>query len=78
MASVANFEQNACSNIKGLTKRQIRMCRRNVEHMDSVKIGAQLAIFECQYQFRNRRWNCSVVQSDSVFGKVLKFGEKLV
>nr|XP_023410047.1 LOW QUALITY PROTEIN: protein Wnt-4 [Loxodonta africana] len=51
------------------------MCKRNLEVMDSVRRGAQLAIEECQYQFRNRRWNCSTLDSLPVFGKVVTQGE---
>ncbi|XP_014389843.1 PREDICTED: protein Wnt-4 [Myotis brandtii] len=52
------------------------MCKRNLEVMDSVRRGAQLAIEECQYQFRNRRWNCSTLDSLPVFGKVVTQGTR--
>lgn len=37
--------------------------------------GAKTGIKECQYQFRQRRWNCSTVDNTSVFGRVLQIGE---
>lgn len=37
--------------------------------------GAKTGIKECQYQFRNRRWNCSTVDNSSVFGRVMQIGE---
>jgi len=63
-----------CRRLAGLTRRQRRVCRRNVEIMVGVKNGAQLAIDECQHQFRHRRWNCSVVDRVNVFGKVVTAG----
>lgn len=68
-------EEETCEKLKGLIQRQVQMCKRNLEVMDSVRRGAQLAIEECQYQFRNRRWNCSTLDSLPVFGKVVTQGE---
>uniref|UniRef100_A0A452UCH3 Protein Wnt n=1 Tax=Ursus maritimus TaxID=29073 RepID=A0A452UCH3_URSMA len=65
-----------CEKLKGLIQRQVQMCKRNLEVMDSVRRGAQLAIEECQYQFRNRRWNCSTLDSLPVFGKVVTQGTR--
>ena len=54
---------------------QVQICKRSVEVMDAVRRGAQLAIDECQFQFRNRRWNCSTLETMPVFGKVVTQGE---
>lgn len=76
MSSVGSIsEEETCEKLKGLIQRQVQMCKRNLEVMDSVRRGAQLAIEECQYQFRNRRWNCSTLDSLPVFGKVVTQGE---
>ncbi|XP_074655053.1 protein Wnt-4-like [Tubulanus polymorphus] len=65
-----------CDKLKGLVKRQRRICRENIEVMESVKKGAHLAIEECQYQFRLRRWNCSTVNAKNIYGNVLKAGTR--
>lgn len=77
LSSVGSIsEEETCEKLKGLIQRQVQMCKRNLEVMDSVRRGAQLAIEECQYQFRNRRWNCSTLDSLPVFGKVVTQGEE--
>lgn len=53
----------------------MQICKRSVEVMDAVRRGAQLAIDECQFQFRNRRWNCSTLETMPVFGKVVTQGK---
>ncbi|XP_028341825.1 protein Wnt-4 isoform X1 [Physeter macrocephalus] len=76
LSSVGSIsEEETCEKLKGLIQRQVQMCKRNLEVMDSVRRGAQLAIEECQYQFRNRRWNCSTLDSLPVFGKVVTQGK---
>lgn len=32
---------------------------------------------ECQFQFKNRRWNCSTTDNVTVFGPMTAFGEYL-
>lgn len=77
LSSVGSIsEEETCEKLKGLIQRQVQLCKRNLEVMDSVRRGAQLAIEECQYQFRNRRWNCSTLDSLPVFGKVVTQGER--
>uniref|UniRef100_A0A8C8S091 Protein Wnt n=1 Tax=Pelusios castaneus TaxID=367368 RepID=A0A8C8S091_9SAUR len=63
-------DSSACEGLKGLAEEQVWICQRQAEAMDSVKRGAELAIEECQHQFHNRRWNCSILQGLQVFGKV--------
>lgn len=57
---------------------QVQICKRSVEVMDAVRRGAQLAIDECQFQFRNRRWNCSTLETMPVFGKVVTQGKTML
>lgn len=66
------------SRIRILSKKQKKLVDRNPGALDSVARGAQMAIKECQHQFRNRRWNCPIKKSElgvSVFGKILNIGE---
>lgn len=81
MASVGTFSpsqrmtREVCKSY-GLTKRQVHICRENVQHMISVQLGARMAIHECQHQFRHRRWNCTYIDAVNVFGNVLKAGTR--
>ncbi|XP_036388518.1 protein Wnt-4a-like [Megalops cyprinoides] len=77
LSSVGSIsEEETCEKLKGLVQRQVQICKRNVEVMDSVRRGAQLAIDECQHQFRNRRWNCTTLETLPVFGKVVTQGTR--
>lgn len=58
-------DPTVCDQMKGsLIKKQVKFCKRNPGFMDSVRLGAVRAIDECQYQFRQRRWNCSSLQDN--------------
>lgn len=46
--------------------------------MPSVAKGAKFGILECQHQFHDRRWNCSTVSNESVFGPMLRIGINLL
>lgn len=63
-----------CTGLKGLSQGQGKLCQLSVDHMPSVARGAKFGIVECQHQFRDRRWNCSTVNDESVFGPVLRIG----
>uniref|UniRef100_A0A670K0U5 Protein Wnt n=2 Tax=Podarcis muralis TaxID=64176 RepID=A0A670K0U5_PODMU len=69
-------DPSACESLKGLSQEQVRLCHRQAEAMDSVKHGAEVALKECQHQFRNRPWNCSTLQGLQVFGKVILQGTR--
>ncbi|XP_041378276.1 protein Wnt-4-like isoform X2 [Gigantopelta aegis] len=72
MSSQASIQSaDTCEALTGLVKRQRRLCKKNVELMDSVKVGALRAIEECQNQFANRRWNCSTSDTKRLFGNVI-------
>jgi len=59
--------EKMCNSMRGsLIKKQIKFCKRNPSFMDSVRLGAARAIDECQYQFQNRRWNCSTYLQDNI------------
>uniref|UniRef100_T1K7I4 Protein Wnt n=1 Tax=Tetranychus urticae TaxID=32264 RepID=T1K7I4_TETUR len=61
-----------CEAFKGLTKKQIQICKRNVDLMESV----ETALKECQRQLRDRRWNCSSLEGSKAFGKSLTEGTR--
>lgn len=56
-----------CGGIEGLERRQKKVCRQHVEMMSRVMAGAKMAVEECQHQFKTRRWNCSVIETETIF-----------
>jgi wnt family len=61
-----------------LTRRQLKLVTKNPGTPIAVARAARMAVEECQHQFRSRRWNCPVSESNhggSIFGKILKKGE---
>ncbi|KAK3082676.1 hypothetical protein FSP39_002316, partial [Pinctada imbricata] len=60
-----------------LTKRQRRLVAKNPDVILALMGGARMAIDECKFQFRHRRWNCptkDVGHGGSIFGKILERG----
>ncbi|XP_065580865.1 protein Wnt-5b-like [Artemia franciscana] len=68
--------QPLCTQIPGLSPGQSKLCQLYQDHMGFVGRGARQGIAECQWQFRNRRWNCSTVQDSTVFGPILSIGSR--
>jgi len=72
-----------CARLSGLSPGQRRFCQLYEDHMPSVARGVQLAVVECQRQFRFRRWNCSTTPhragttnvTSSLFGHVTNIGQ---
>lgn len=61
-----------------LRGKQRRLARENAGVLEAIRKGANLAIQECQYQFRNRWWNCSTrnfLRGKNLFGKIVDRGE---
>lgn len=61
-----------------LRRKQRRLVRDNPGVLAALVKGANLAITECQHQFRNRRWNCSTrnfLRGKNLFGKIVDRGK---
>ncbi|XP_006897934.1 PREDICTED: protein Wnt-9b [Elephantulus edwardii] len=48
-----------CDLLK-LSRRQKQMCRREPGLAETLRDAAHLGLLECQFQFRQERWNCSL------------------
>lgn len=63
-----------------LRRKQRRLVRDNPGVLGALVKGANLAISECQHQFRNRRWNCSTrnfLRGKNLFGKIVDRGKAI-
>lgn len=60
-----------CSSLLFLTAEQRSYCQTNPKIFTIINRSLRLAIEECQYQFRNQRWNCSIFNQSDVFGKLV-------
>lgn len=61
-----------------LRRKQRRLVHDNPGVLSALVKGANLAITECQHQFRNRRWNCSTrnfLRGKNLFGKIVDRGK---
>jgi len=73
--ALANSVRAVCSSLPGLVAQQVEVCQHFPGTISSVKEGARRGIRECQYQFRNERWNCTTRENDeSVFGYTMQRG----
>jgi len=54
---------------------QQSFCRRNFDFADTLKRAAKLTLDECQFQFKSRRWNCSISEDKkNIFAKLPESG----
>ncbi|KAJ7418643.1 protein Wnt-4-like protein [Pitangus sulphuratus] len=70
-------DPRSCDGLMGLVEKQLLIYQWQVEAMDAVKRGVELAVQECQHQFHSRHWNCSTLQRLQAFGKVAIQGFQL-
>ncbi|XP_067665538.1 protein Wnt-4-like [Haliotis asinina] len=60
-----------CANLQFLAPKQQKLCDQEEKLIDVIHEGANVGIEECQFQFKDRRWNCSTFNTTNVFGQVL-------
>lgn len=79
-------EQQRHPRLLDSTKGRLRMmdqaaetCRKEPQVLQEIVKGAELGTTECQYQFRNRRWNCTTARkslrrviSRGIYNKYIK------
>ncbi len=67
------------SRLWPLNKRQRKLVTANPGTLAAVSLAVKMAVSECKYQFRDRKWNCPTTKSEvgdtSLFGKILKIGK---
>lgn len=52
-----------CKNTPSLNKEQLELCKTNADVVASALQGGQMAVHECQQQFKYQRWNCSALET---------------
>ncbi|XP_043230661.1 protein Wnt-16-like [Amphibalanus amphitrite] len=77
-ATPEDHARSICAALPGLVARQIEVCQTHPNAIPSVSNGARKGIQECQWQFRNERWNCttSTEREHNVFRYTLQRGSK--
>ncbi|VDP28846.1 unnamed protein product [Soboliphyme baturini] len=69
------FRKPLCSELKGLSPGQARICELFYDHMPPVGLGVKRSIEECQRMFKGRRWNCSSAYVTENYGPLLTIGK---
>jgi len=65
-----------CKKTRRLKGKLADICRKEPSLLKEIAKGIQVGTRECQYQFRNRRWNCTTVRRS--LKKILLRGELLI
>ncbi|KAK2725207.1 protein Wnt-4-like [Artemia franciscana] len=71
-----SYAHSVCAALPGLVSRQIEVCQTHPNAIQSVSHGARKAIHQCQYQFRNERWNCTAIEDKRIFENTIERGSK--
>nr|ALL53298.1 Wnt16 ligand [Thamnocephalus platyurus] len=71
-----SYAHSVCAALPGLVSRQIEVCQSHPNAIQSVSNGARRAIHQCQYQFRNERWNCTAIEDKQIFEYTIERGSK--
>ena len=61
-----------------IRKKQRRLIRDNPRVLIAISKGIKMAIDGCQYQFKDRRWNCptlNYLKGKGIFGKIVQKGK---
>jgi hypothetical protein len=74
ITNLSFVKQDFCQIKYGLNHRQIRFCQRNEHLMPFIHFGIHLALEECQNQFKNRLWNCTLFHNNHLIGNILHSG----
>ncbi|CAF0850314.1 unnamed protein product [Adineta steineri] len=69
--STQNDQETFCSSLTFLTLQQRYLCQTSPKIFTIISRSLRQAIEECQYQFRNQRWNCSIFNQSDIFGKLI-------
>lgn len=62
-----------CKKTQSFFQRKEDFCKSKPELISTVLEGMKGSVEECQWQFRNRRWNCST--SKNSVKKILRYGK---
>ena len=60
-----------CSSLSLLIVEQHQHCEISPKLFSIISHRLRMTVDECQYQFRNQRWNCSLFDPPEIFGKLL-------
>merc|ERR1712227_60724 len=76
LGSEEDGSPRACLALPGLTEQQANVCEKLPETVESVPFGTKQGLVECEYQFRNDRWNCTDNRDTARIQTTLERGSK--